>query len=123
MNKPKSDKNAGHPGPDQGGRDQYKRHVDGDITIRGQIETHFPPSVVEEQKTADKKDEAYKRKTFIAEIVTISLVTIYAGLTAWQACMTREIIKNTQENFNKSNRPFIGVNNVSALMHFSMCAK
>lgn len=98
-----------HPKPDDTGRDQYKRHVDGDITVRGQIETHFPPEYAHRHDAERKQDAAIHNKSFWVGLFTLIAVTIYAGLTAWQGWLTRLAIKNTQENFIQENAPVIWV--------------
>src|SRR5258708_28736249 len=107
MNKPKSDKDAGHPGPHENERKQHKSHVSGDITIRGQIETHFPPSVVDKQDADRKQDTAHEKKKFKAEILTIILLAVYAGLTAWQGCSARESVDLTRKQFQIDQRPWV----------------
>ena len=73
---------------------EEKRQISGDIYVRGEleVETKFPPQLVEEYAAANKKETSHKHKTFIVEMITMFAVIIYAGLAAWQGCETREAI-------------------------------
>jgi hypothetical protein len=112
--KPKSHGNQGHPDPDKAGRDQYKRHVDGDITVRGQIETHIPPSAAQQHTTERTEDKRTEKKKFIVEVVTLVVVIIYAGLTAWQGCSNKKSADAAKtsadvahDSLVLSNRPWV----------------
>jgi hypothetical protein len=105
--KPKSHSNQGHADPDKAGREQYKRHIDGDLTVRGQIETHFPPNLIEQHKTERKEDKGREKKKFIVEVLTLAAVVIYAGITFWQACLTKRGIENNAAQFWAENRPWL----------------
>jgi hypothetical protein len=106
-NKPKSQANQSHPDPHKDGRDQYKRHVDGDITIRGQIETHSPPSAAEEHKAEREEDKARAKKNYIVSVVTLIAVIVYAGITFWQGTLTRQSINNNTQQFQIEQRPYV----------------
>jgi hypothetical protein len=107
MNKSKPQPTKPHPQPDKSGRDQYKRHVDGDITVRGQIETHLPPEYVHQHDAERKEDKASHNKNFWVGLLTLLAVTIYAGLTFWQGTLTRELINQTQRNFESDQAPVV----------------
>jgi len=95
------------PDPNKGGRDQYKRHIDGDITIRGQIETHVPPSAAEQHNTERDEDKRHARKNYVVGVLTLVIVVIYAGLTAWQGWLTRAAIRDAREHFTADQRPYV----------------
>src|SRR5947209_6455946 len=99
MKNSKSQPNQPHSEPDKSSKDQYKRHVDGDITIRGQIETHFPPEYVTQQNTEREEDKATHNKNFWVGVLTLIAVTVYAGFTLWQVLLTRESIDNNTKQF------------------------
>jgi hypothetical protein len=100
-----------HSKPDNGGRDKYERHIDGDITVRGQLEVHAPPDLVQKEDAERKDDKTHKKKEFIVSTLTLGFVILYAGLTAWQASSTKSAVTEAQ-NANKiaitANRPWIG---------------
>jgi hypothetical protein len=106
--KPKSHANQGHADPDKGGRDQYKRHVDGDITIRGQIETHVPPDAANQHDTEREEDKAQAKKNYIVGMLTLIAVCVYAVITFWQGCLTRTAISDARENFAQDERARVG---------------
>src|SRR5277367_4039703 len=83
-------KDKSHPDPRQGGRDQYRRHVDGDIRVSGQLEVHAPPDTVKGDNSHRKDEAAYRKRNFIVSLMTLLAVVIYAGLTAWQGCSTKK---------------------------------
>jgi hypothetical protein len=105
--KPQPARDKSHAQPDKGGREQYKRHVDGDITVRGQIETHLPPESAHKHDAEREQDAAAHRKNFVVGLLTLIAVTIYAGLTAWQAYLTRESINNNTKQFQIDQRPYL----------------
>jgi hypothetical protein len=41
------------------------------------------------------------------------LLFIYAALTFWQGCLTREIAKLTQRTYDTSQRPYIGISEIN----------
>lgn len=103
----------GHPDPNKGSRDQYKRHIDGDIIVRGQIEAHFPPDFAKAEETERKDQRTYRQKNYTVSWLTLSAVIVYAGLTFWQGCSTKKTadatIKLVQIS-ERSSRPFAGLN-------------
>jgi hypothetical protein len=103
--------NQGHADPNNSGRDKYERHVDGDITVRGQLEVHAPPDLIQREETERAKDRTHKKREFLVSLITLGFVILYAGLTAWQGCSTRSVVTEAQ-NANKiaiaANRPWIG---------------
>jgi hypothetical protein len=87
---------APHANPGQGGRDQYKRHIDGNVRVSGQIEVHSPPDSGKEETPEQKKARSYRFYGFAVSVLTLLAVIIYAGLTAWQAYLTQRISKAAQ---------------------------
>jgi hypothetical protein len=116
--KSKPHANQGHSDPNKAGRDQYKRHVDGDITIRGQVETHLPPSTTDKHDAEREEDKGREKKKFVVEVLTLIAVIIYAGLTWWQGSMTREIINNSSEQFRQDQRAWVA--SKSMAMHIKV---
>ena len=110
--KQKSHANQGHANPDKGGRDQYKRHVDGDITIRGQVETYVPPGAAEQHNTERSEDKAQAKKNYVVGVLTLLVVVVYAGITFWQGCLTRSAVKQTGDQFLLDQRPWLSPKDV-----------
>lgn len=100
---------GGHGDPNQGSRDQYKRHIDGSVTVHGQLETHLPPDLQQKQDAREEQQDGRDKKKFIVEVLTLISVTIYAGLTLWQACLIRESNRTSHEAFQISQRSSITV--------------
>jgi len=96
-----------HPDQHKGGKDQYKRHVDGDIRVSGQVEVHPPPSLAKEDETDRKDQRTSRNKNFIVSLLTLIAVVIYAGITFWQGRMTRESIDNNSRQFQIDQRPYL----------------
>ncbi|MCU1302665.1 MAG: hypothetical protein JWQ87_2949 [Candidatus Sulfotelmatobacter sp.] len=112
--KSKSHANKGHADPDKAGRDQYKRHIDGDITIRGRVETNVPPDAVQQHTTEREEDKTQGKRKFVVEVLTLIAVIIYAGITFWQGCLTKRLahtadqtLSTSREQFLKSERPYV----------------
>jgi hypothetical protein len=81
--KAKAEPQNGHSRPDQDAIDNYERHINGDITVRGQLEVHAPPNLIQKEDTERDKDRTHTKKEFIVSLVTLGFVVFYAGLTAW----------------------------------------
>ncbi|MGA8212017.1 MAG: hypothetical protein WB799_00385 [Candidatus Sulfotelmatobacter sp.] len=116
--KPKSQANQSHADPDKGGRDQYKRHVDGDITVRGQIETHIPPDAAQQHNTEREEDKTRAKKNYVVGILTLVAVVIYAGIAGWQGCLNRSLVQISQRTFDTSQRPYIGDVGIQVVYQF-----
>lgn len=100
------------PDPNQNARDQYKREISGDVHVRGEVETKFPPSLIEDYKTSQKEDAAHKGKTFVVEVITMGAVIIYAGLALWQGCSSSDMAGTAKSELTYSKRPWIGFRGV-----------
>jgi hypothetical protein len=97
-----------HPEPTHDKAADHERHISGSVNVRGTIETQRPPDLTEEHKAERKDDAAHNRNKFVVECITLFVVAVYAGLTAWQACSTQEIVTISQKTFESVNRPYIG---------------
>ena len=107
-NKSKSQSHDGHSDAHQNEADNYERHVDGSINVRGEVEVKLPPGFPEKCSTKSTKDNR-DRKRFVVEILTLIVLAIYAALTAWQACLTRDIAKIAQKQLALARRPVVGL--------------
>ena len=112
--KPKPHANQGHAGPDKDGREQYKRHIDGSITVRGEIETHVPPSAIQQHTAEREEDKRRAKKNYIVGVLTLVAVVIYAGIAAWQGWLTRKVMQIAQKTYDASERPYVGIKGVDA---------
>lgn len=108
-NKPKPHTNQGHADPNKGGRDQYKRHVDGSIAVRGEIETHVPQDAAQQHNTEREEDKTRAKKNYIVGVLTLVAVVIYAGITLWQGYLTRQISQTTQKEFAIQQRALVQI--------------
>jgi hypothetical protein len=93
--------------PNQNTRDQNKREISGDIHVRGEVETKFPPDLAKQRKTDRKEDKADAKKRYVVELLTLAAVVIYAGVAGWQGCMTREVITTSKQQFREQQRPYL----------------
>ena len=120
--KVKADVDQRHADPNQTKAADHERHVSGNINVSGEIEAKRPPDLTQEHKTERKEDAAHEKKTFVMECITLFIVTIYAGLTAWQGCSTQNAAKaaksaaetaaagiaESQKQFRTDERPISG---------------
>lgn len=108
-----SGKNRKHPKhnpsavPDQHGGQQNLGSSD--VNVRGEIEVGRASNLAKEHETERREDTAHERKKFIVEILTLAAVVVYAGVTIWQAWLTRTAITDARENFVKDQAPYIWV--------------
>lgn len=84
----------------------------GSIQVRGEIETTIPPDLVKKHDAAEEKQEARDKLRFRVEVAGLVFVIIYAGLTAWQGCLTRHLVKISQDTYTAANRPYLGVDGI-----------
>ncbi|MGB8990094.1 MAG: hypothetical protein WCC37_26090 [Candidatus Sulfotelmatobacter sp.] len=117
----KAESDKRHPDPNHQEADNYQRHISGSIHVRGEIEAKRPPDLAKEHNTERQEDATHARKTFVVEIITLIVVAIYAGLTAWQGCSTQKAANATtraadtaeqnfaftQSEFRMEQRPYL----------------
>jgi hypothetical protein len=102
--------------PDSGhkGKPEHK------VLVSGSIQTHPPPEMEKKHdaqrkeddtahKAERKEDAGFERKKMWLEGLTLAAVIVYAGIALWQGCLTRETITNGTQQFNMSNRPWVGI--------------
>jgi hypothetical protein len=107
--------NQGHSDPEKGSKDQYKRHIDGNITVRGELEVHQPPDAIEADNTERKDQKSNRNRTFLVSWLTLVAVVIYAGITFWQGCSAKKSADAAKDAANTAhdalvlvNRPWVG---------------
>jgi len=79
-NKVKTDADGGHPCPNQGEADKNKRHIDGAINVRGEVEAKFPPDLVKKYDSGQEKSGTREDKKLIVEVLTLIVVAIRSHL-------------------------------------------
>ena len=87
-------------------------NISGNIHVTGDIETHVPPKIAQQREAAEVKKESRDFVRFVVECATVVLIAIYAGLTLWQGCLTRELVVLGQKTYDASQRPYIGLNTI-----------
>ena len=112
-NKVKTESDQRHSDPHHTEADNHERHISGSINVRGEIETKRPPDLTQEHATERKQDNAREKKKFVLEIGTLVVVGIYAGLTFWQGCINRDLLKVSRDTFNAANRPYVGQDTIA----------
>jgi hypothetical protein len=95
-----------------------ERNIRGDIHVRGEIETNFPPYFVKQHDTERKEDTAQAKKNYVVQIVIAIAVAVYAFLTFWQGWLLRKSINNNTEQFRIDQRPYIWVGKLIAEPEF-----
>jgi hypothetical protein len=108
--KVKTESDQRHSDPRQHETDNHERHISGGMNVRGEIETKRPPDLTKEHATERKEDKTSSRNKFIVEILTLIVVAIYAGLTAWQGCSTKTAAKAAKSAAETANRSLLEAN-------------
>lgn len=85
--------------------------------IKGEVIVDRSEGLNEEHATERREDTAHQKKTFWINLFTLIAVIVYASLTCWLACLTKNIADVTKRAFETSQRPFIGVDSVSATLY------
>jgi hypothetical protein len=109
MSKSRPNKNQLHPQPDQANGKHDECKVRGDIYVRGEIESNRPASLTKEHSTEREEDKASARNNFRVGVGTLFAVTIYAGITFWQGCLTRESIDKNTKQFQVDQRGWVSI--------------
>jgi hypothetical protein len=102
-----------HPQPKQHPGQESERKISGDIHVHGEVEANIPARVIEQYKTARQENTSRDNWRFFVEIVTLVIVAIYAGLTAWQAFSTQTIVELTRTQYTLDQRAWLGITEVS----------
>jgi hypothetical protein len=107
--------------PNNNTTEEQKRQICGDVHVRGEVEveTKFPPKLVEEHGAANKEETAHRQKTFRVELTTMIAVIVYAGLAFWQGCLTQGLGKTAKDQIRISARPWVGINDTPDGMQFT----
>ncbi|MGD0586719.1 MAG: hypothetical protein ABSA86_13275 [Oryzomonas sp.] len=103
--KPPTDKK--NPNRHSQAEDQKMNNFAGDIHVTGEIETHIPPKLAEQNRAADVKKQTREDCKLILEIVTVILIALYAGLTALLVCFSFKSLKSTERFAVLDQRPYI----------------
>lgn len=108
-----------HANPLHYSQNQNERHVTGDVHVGGKLEIDLSPNLVNKhdaERTEDgtKGDKQFFWSTLI-QSATLGAVVIYAGLTGWQGCMTRTLVKTAQNTYAASERPYVGTDAITVL--------
>jgi hypothetical protein len=86
-----------------------ERGVSGNVHVRGEVVVEFGPEETNTRNSSEKKEDARKRKIWWLEVATFIVLSIYAGLTAWQSWSTQKIVTLTREQFTKDQRPYVWI--------------
>lgn len=106
-NKSKNHGNKPHPDPHQNSGQENERKIRGDIHVHGEVEANLPPDLVKQHKAERNEDAAQAQKNYIVQVVTLGVLILYASFTFWQGWLTRELITQTQRNFESDQAPVI----------------
>ena len=105
----------GHSNPDNNSKDNQKRHVDGGIAVRGELEVHPPPKLIEKHDAERKNDAAQKGKEFVVSVATLVSAVIYAGLTALIVIANWNLFNLTRKTSEREDRAWVAVHPVGPL--------
>lgn len=65
---------------------------------------------------ASRPPDAQAPKKSWLDIATFVVVSFYAAITFWQGCLTQKIVKTEQATYEASERPYVGVSNVTVVL-------
>ena len=91
------------------------RRISGDVGIRGKIEADFPPGLVEDYKSSNRKTDTRESNRFIVECVTLVFVAIVAVFGAIQTCQSIRSANATRSAADTASktlemdRPYVSV--------------
>src|SRR5271165_170604 len=77
------------------------------VTVSGNVETNFPPNLVEKYDTANEKQEARDYKRFAVEIVTAVLLFVYTTVAIWQGCSNKKAADAAKSAANTAEKSVV----------------
>jgi hypothetical protein len=112
----KPGKQEGHTDPHKDCAQKQECKWSGDTRVSGEVEIKVPPDLLTEYRTGQKENTTHNDKSRLINWLTLLAVVIYAGLTAWQGCETRQLVRTGQDTYDAIDRPYIGVDGVSVTL-------
>ena len=109
MSKNKPKHQPTHPSANPGQHSGQQNPNPNNIHVRGEIEVERAPSLTKEHENERRVDTEHARKKFNVEKLTLLAVVLYAGVTLWQALLTRTAIQDARDHFVKDQAPYIWV--------------
>lgn len=97
------------PKQDSGEEKSTNRHV----YVEPGVQIDFVQDLKKKHDTERLEASTHEKKKFVAELVTIILIAIYAAITGWQGCLTRESIDNNSKQFQIDQRPYLWTTNTN----------
>jgi hypothetical protein len=85
------------------GKESTKRHV----YVEPGVKIDFVQDLRDKYDSSQTEDATHSKKILFWTQVSAVLLFIYAGLTAWQGCLTRESINNNSRQFQIDQRPYV----------------
>jgi hypothetical protein len=110
--KSKANKQESHSDPHQDCAQKQEYKWNGDARVSGEIGIKIPPDLLAQYQADQKANTAHNNKSRLINGLTLIAVVIYAGLTAWQGCETRQLVKTAQDTYEAAGRPYIGFGDV-----------
>lgn len=94
---------------------EEKRSISGDVHVRGEIFVEATPkealargAEIQRAETRESQKRRLEIATLVLGIATLIVVTVYAGVTAIQADLTRHLVASQQ----LITRPYVGIKTV-----------
>lgn len=100
--------NNEHPDPNCDRAREQKRSISGDLHVRGEILVEATPQEALARSAENQKNDIRESKKRRLEIATLIVIGIYAGLTAAQTYLTRQLVASQQ----LISRPYVGIKTV-----------
>lgn len=102
-----------------------KKKPEHTVLVHGSVQAYPPPEIAQKHDAERKEDTIrhdaeriedtkWGRRKFILELGTFVAVVIYASLTAWQACLTNDSLKDQRNALHVQQRPWIAVGSKTA---------
>jgi hypothetical protein len=100
LDKPKSKTDQIHPHPDGDGGCTQEHGMPGDMRVHGEIFIEPTPKEALARTASEKQEKTARKKKIFLDWATLIVVTIYAGLTAWQGCSNQKAASAAKDSVN-----------------------
>lgn len=83
------------------------------VYVEPGVEIDLVQDLKQKYETASTEANAHNNRQLLWAKISAGLIFVYAGLTFWQACTTRDILNTTRDQFQRDQRPYVIVEGCS----------
>jgi hypothetical protein len=90
------------------GKDAFRRHVQGEIHVRGEVEARLPQHLIAKHDTERVQDAAREKWRFRVDVLAMIGVVAASSIAGWQGWLTRRIAQEAVRQTQAQERAWVG---------------